>query len=57
MYNNGDAKLLQYILNEILQKQKKSYPAVGLSRQKIYEAKSQQQVFLVITDVAFVVIN
>ena len=36
---------------------KKSYPAVGLSRQKIYEAKSQQQVFLVITDVAFVVIN
>ena len=33
MYIHGDANLLQYILNKILQKQQKSYPAVGMSRE------------------------
>ena len=37
---------------------KKSYPAVGLSRQKIYVAKSQQQYFLFVgTDIDSVVKN
>ena len=36
----------------------KYYPAVGLSRQKIDEAQSQQQDFLlVVTYIAFVVTN
>ena len=35
-----------------------SYPDVGLSRQKIYEAQSQQQDFLLVgTDIDFVVKN
>ena len=38
MYIHGDANLLQYILNKILQKQQKSYPAVGMSREAYGES-------------------
>ena len=34
------------LLNDNLRKQQKSYPDVGLSRQKIYTEKYQQQEFL-----------
>ena len=45
-------------LNESLQKQQKYYPAVGLSKQKIYAAKSQQKYFLLVgIDISFVVTN
>ena len=36
---------------------KKPYPDVDLSRQKIYEAQSQKQDFFVGTDIYFVVTN
>ena len=37
LYNNGDANLLQYIF--MISHKKRSYPAVGISRQKIDEAQ------------------
>ena len=57
MYNNGNANSLQYILGREPTK-KKSYPAVGLSRQNLYAAQSKQKYFLLVgTDIDFVVTN
>ena len=57
MYNNVNAKFLQEnFLMRAFENNKKSYPDVGISRQKIDDAKSQQQDSLLIgTDIAFVV--
>ena len=58
IYNNGDDNLLQYILNNKLQKQQKPYLYVDLTRQNICEAKSRQQDFLVVdADVTLMVPN
>ena len=59
MYNNGDANSLQYVFEwELTKTTKEPYPAVGISRQKIYVEQSQPQyVLLVSTDIYFVVTN
>ena len=59
MYNNGYANSLQYILNQEPKKTtKQSYPAVGISRQKIYAAKYQQQDFMLVgLEIDFMVTN
>ena len=42
MYNIGDVNLLQYIFKwEPTKTTTKYYPAVGVSREKIYAAQSQ----------------
>ena len=59
IYNNGNTNSLQYIFEwEPAKTTKISYPAVGLSRQKIYVEQSQQQYLLLVgTDIDFVVTN
>ena len=58
MYNNGYENLLQYIFESYPKKKQIYYPAVGLSRHKLYEVKYQQKYFFLVgTDIYFVVSN
>ena len=59
MYNSGNDKLLQNLLYWDPTKTTKTYyPAVGISRKKIYAAQSRKQDFLLVgTDIYFMVKN
>ena len=59
LYINGDARFIQYIFQlEPMKTTTKYYPAVGISRQKMDEARSwQQDLLLFCTDIDLVVTN
>ena len=45
MYNNGDANSIHHIFEREPTETKKYYPAVGLSRKKIYAEQPRQKYF------------